>query len=120
MAVAKVEEAVRKNKGEADVQLNLANAYLVSRQTEQASAWKVLELSPFRQEAYEMLRQIHLSAARLTLEMGNKERAGEILREALKIPDLINRQVAGLNEFETSAFKGTMLTVRENMKNGLA
>jgi tetratricopeptide (TPR) repeat protein len=122
MAVAKAEEAVRKNKGEADVQLNLANAYLVNRQTEQAlaAAWRVLELSPFRQEAYEMLLQIHLSAAKLTLEAGNKERAREILRQALTIPDLINQQVAGLNEFETSAFKGNMLNVSENMKNGLA
>lgn len=121
LAVTKAEEAVRKNNGEADVRWNLADAYLMNRQTEQAlaTAWEAQKLAPFRQEAYEMLLQIHLNAAKINLEAGNKERAGEILRQALTIPDLIKQQVAGLSDFGIRMYKGSMLTVTDNMKKGL-
>lgn len=121
LAVTKAQEAVRKNKGEADMRWNLADAYLMNRQPDQAlaTAWEAQKLAPFRQEAYEMLLQIHVTAAKINLETGNKERAGEILRQALTIPDIINRQVASLDDFGIRLYKGPMLTVSDNMKKSL-
>lgn len=119
LAVASSEAAVRKNKGEAEPRWNLAESYLMNRQPEQAlaTAREAQALAPFRQETYEMLLRVQVAAARFYLEGGNKERAGEILREALAVPEIIGRQVAGLDEFGVRLYKGPMLTVTDNMKN---
>lgn len=121
IAVGKAEEAVRKNRGEADLRWNLANAYLMNRQAEPAlaAAWEARKLAPFRQEGYEILMQIHVGAAKISLETGNKTRAREILQQALTIPDLMKQQMTGLSDFAITAFKGPALGVSENMKKGL-
>ncbi|MHB8171605.1 MAG: O-antigen ligase family protein [Thermincolia bacterium] len=94
-AVEYSEKSVKLNKGNVQSYWNLVQVYFAVGRPEDAvrAAEEAQQLIPLRQEGYDQLAQVYVSAGITLLQMGQEDKAKVMFEKALGVPDMINKKV---------------------------
>lgn len=124
-AVTEARQATARSRYSAAQKADLSSAYLSAGKYDEAIkyAQTALAAAPYQIVWYENLANVCATAGRNELIAGNKQTAGRYLRQAVKVPELIQNRVKALNEYERKMWRdGPMLapTPRLNLSTGQA
>lgn len=118
-AVENAQEAVRLNQKSVQPLWALVEANLYAQMTTEAvaAAEEAQKRVPWRQDGYDNLTRVYISAAQQYMQKGQKESAREVLNRALAVPGLIEAQVARLGPNERRIWgHGPIPSVNEHIK----
>jgi len=115
------QRAVALNSGNPQGYWNLAQVYLALGRPEDAAraAEEAQQVIPLRQEGYDKLAETYLVAGKGLLQMGQKDRARAMFEKVLGVPEMINRQVAGLSDFAKGIWNLPMLQVTPSIQTNV-
>ncbi len=100
----------------------LAETYLGAQMPMEAAAAaeQAVQAVPWRQEGYNNLARIYLSAGNYLIQMGQPNNARTVLEKVLKLPEMIDRQVAKLGPEERKVWRhGAIPSVDNNITEAI-
>jgi len=124
-AVTEARQATARSRYSAAQKADLSTAYLSAGKFDEAIkyAQAALTAAPYQIVWYENLANVCATAGRNELMAGHKQNAGRYLKQAVKVPELIQNRVKALNDYERKMWRdGPMLapSPRLNLSTGQA
>jgi tetratricopeptide (TPR) repeat protein len=124
-AITEARQAAARSRYNAAKKADLSSAYLSANKYAEAIkyAQAALTAAPYQIVWYENLANVCATAGRNELIAGNKKAAGRYLKEAVKVPELIQTRVKALNDYERKMWRdGPLLapTPRVDLSTGQA
>ena len=121
-ALENAKKAADLNKMAADTLWNLAQSYLMAGMPNEAIAtveesWKS---APWRQDSYNTLARVYLTAGKIYLQDGDKVRARAALEKAVNIPQFIQDQISKIDPRDQGLWiRGPAPQVNDNIKQSV-
>ena len=121
-AVENAKKATELNEKAAQPLWVLAETYLGAQMPVEAAAAaeEAVKAVPWRQDAYNNLARVYLSAGNYLLQMGQPDKARTVLEKVQEIPVMIDRQVAKLDPEERKIWRhGAMPSANGNITQAM-